>query len=365
MITALSLALLAGPALAQQPSDWDIHPSVLLTGADVPWGETIGSPTVVFNTRNNQYYMFFESRITATDPECPAGLWGIGSATSADGITWSVRSTPVIAPDPNSANPTFHSCVAAHPGAIYRETPQGGVIQVFFKGEQADDACTVLNPDPTWGCQQYTGVGRYRLRFNTLGQFIDEQLATAPVIAKDTNFGYPKPLRYTTVSGTTWLMSYGVYPNIELATAPAATGPWTERGIILDVTSSTAQSTTWVEDEFFSNALACRDSGALPYESFVGGRDTSFANVRDGGLGKAISTTGQPGTWTLGLTPFFEWVGDDDFRHWDVLRIGTSDYALWYDERDVSGNNQIRLASTIGTFTWNTADVYDKQCDAP
>ena len=68
--------------------------------------------------------------------------------------------------------------------------------------------------------------------------------------------------------------------------------------VAVTATLSPALSTTWVEDEFFSNALACRDSGALPYESFVGGRDTSFANVKTGGLGKAISTTGQPGTWT-------------------------------------------------------------------
>jgi hypothetical protein len=46
-----------------------------------------------------------------------------------------------------------------------------------------------------------------------------------------------------------------------------------------------------------------------------------------------------------------------------VLRVGTSDYLLWYDEKDVSGNNQIRLAATIPTFTWSNTDVYDKQCD--
>jgi hypothetical protein len=335
---------------------------VLLDGSNVPFGETIGSPSVVYNTRNSTYYMFFETKLPTVDPECPAGLWAIGTATSADGITWSVRSTATISPDPNAPTPTFHSCVAAHPGAIYRETPQGGVITVFFKGEQATDACATVAQ--TWGCDQYTGIGRYRIRFNTAGQFVDQTLFTTPVIQINQNFGYPKPIRYTnTLGSTTWLMSYGVYPNIELATATAAAGPWTNQGIILEANSPTAQNATWVEDEFFNSALACRDTGALPFESFVGGRDTNYAAVLSGGLGKAISTTGSPGSWTLGLTPYFEITSDDEFRHWDVLRVGTSDYLLWYDEKDVSGNNQIRLAATIPTFTWSNTDVYDKQCD--
>jgi hypothetical protein len=351
-------------AQAQSPGDWTIDPSILLTGTDVPYGETIGSPTVVYNTRDSQYYMFFETRLSATDPECPAGLWGIGTATSADGLSWTVRNNITIAPAPNAATPTFHSCVAAHPGAIYRETPQGGIIEVFFKGEQADDACVVLDPDPSWGCGQYTGVGRYRIRFNTAGQFVDETLFADPVLERAANFGYPKPMRVTNTGGqTTWLLSYGVYPNIELATATSAAGPWTEQGVILDAASSTAQSAQWIEDEFFGSALACRDAGILPFESFVGGRDTNFGVVQTGGIGKAISSNGQPNSWTLGLTAQFDILSDDEFRHWDLLRIGTSDYTLWFDEKDGSGNNQIRVASTIPTFTWNNADVYDKQCD--
>jgi hypothetical protein len=353
----LSLAT-SSSALAQGAAAWEIHPDVLLDGTDVPYGETIGSPSVVYNTRNSTYYMFFESRLPTVDPDCPAGLWAIGAATSSDGLTWTVRSTAAIEPDPDAANPTFHSCVAAHPGAIYRETPQGGIIEVFFKGEQADDACaTVVQP---WGCEQYTGIGRYRLRFDLAGNFVDQTLFDEPVLERSTTFGYPKPLRFTDSTGqTAWLLSYGAYPHIDLATSPTAAGPWTERGTILDASTTMV---SWAEDEFFNSALACRDSGSLPFETLVGGRTNQGGAVQSGAVGKAIATTGQPGSWVLSALPQFEITNDDEFRHWDVLRIGAIDYTLWFDEKDANGDNQIRVASTIPTFTWNNADVYDKHC---
>lgn len=362
-MTLLStVLLLAASALAQTPSDWDIHPDVLLTGADVSWGETIGSPSVVYNTRDSQYYMFFESRLATTDPDCPAGLWAIGLATSPNGLdNWTVRTQPIVNPAPNAASPTFHSCVAAHPGAIYRETAQGGIIDVFFKGEQADDACD--GGAQSWGCGQYTGVGRYRIRFDSNGNFFDQTLFTTPVVSSETNFGYPKPLRYTAANGTTtWLMSYTDYPNVRIAAAPSPGGPWTDQGVILDVDVE-GTTASWVENEFFSSALACRDAGALPFEVFMGGRDTRYAFVIGGGVGKAVSITGVAGSWNVGPTPFFSFLGDDQFRHWDVLRLESSnDYLMWYDERDASGNNQIRFTSTVNGV-WSPTDVYDKQCD--
>lgn len=353
-----AVLLTAAPALAQVPADWTIHPDVLLTAADVPWGETIGSPSVVYNTRDGNYYMFFESRLTQTDPNCPAGVWGIGLATSPNGLdSWTVRSTPIIAPNPSSS--TFFSCVAAHPGAIYRELAQGGAIDLFFKGQQATDACDVTVP--SWGCEEYTGIGRYRIRFDSSGNFFDQTLFTTPVHNIDSNFGYPKPLRYTDAGGsTTWYMTYTDYPNVQRLSANAPGGPWTDEGTMLDVANSAA---TWVENEFFSAAPTCREAGAFPFEVFVGGRDTRYAFVLAGAVGKAVSITGVPGSWNIGPTPFFEFLGDDDFRHWDVLRLeSANEYLMWYDERDINGNNQIRFTSTVGGV-WNASDVYDKQCN--
>jgi len=362
MIAALFVSLLTPAALAQAPGDFSFT-GPILTAAMVPWGETVGSPSVVYNSVDDTYYMFFESRLSATDPDCPVGQWAIGLATSPNGFdSWTVRPNPVI--EPNPAGSTFHNCVAAHPGAHYQEVNAGlgrGVINVYFKAEQSDDNCTPTAQ--SWGCEQYTGIGRYRIRFAG-GAFLSDTLFASPVIEKDANFGYPKPL----IFDGTWLLSYGVYPNVELATAPNASGPWTERGVILDQnTYNSDPDYSWMENEFFSPALSCEQGETFPLELWVGGRDTLYSFVVDGGLGLAVTADGQPGTWNLSEDPYFDILDDDEFRHWDVLRVdegGSSEVLMWFDEKDASGNNEIHLAyTTASTSSWDNADVYLKECD--
>jgi len=359
MLAALLLAALS-PAQAQTALDFTFHPTPVLTAADVPWGETVGSPSVVYNSVEGQFYMFFESRMTATDPDCPVGMWAIGYATSTDGTSWTVSNKPIV--EPNPASSAYYNCVAAHPGAHYQEVDSGlgrGVINVFFKAEQSDDACDVTTP--SWGCEQYTGVGRYRIRFDGGAPLPASQLISAnPVIQKSTNFGYPKPLLFD----GTWLMSYGVYPNVEIASAPAAFGPWTEQGVILD--HNQAAQWAWSRNELFSPAIACEQGATLPLESWVGGRDTLYGIVVNGGLGRATQLGVPTAAWTLGSTPYFDILDDDEFRHWDLLRVdeaGDSEVLFWYDSKDASGNNEIFFAYTTADIdSWNLTDVYLKEC---
>jgi len=357
MVTLFALAL--GTAQAQTAADWSIYPTVLLTGADVPYGSTVGSPSVIYDSVSDRYIMFFET-FMANSPNCPAGDWGIGLATSPDGLNWNVSANPLIAPDPTSPNPTYHSCVAAHPGAIYIPPSAGGApggtVYVYFKAEQASDACAVLDPDPSWGCGQYTGVGSMRIRLRANGTISSTVVAPAPVLEKSVNFGYPKPLRY----GDTMALSYTQYPDVYIATANTPTGPFTEQGVALAAADYTSLS--WVEDEFYNAALACLDQPNFPLRMFAGGRDNDFGIVLNGGVGIAIADPSNILTWTLAAAPQFAFSGDDSFRHWDVLRVGASSWLLYYDERDASGANQVRLATTLPSFTWNNADVYAKYC---
>lgn len=355
MVTLFALAL--GTANAQVAADWSTYGPVILTGASVPFGDTVGSPSVIYDSTNDRYMMFFET-FMGTTANCPAGEWGIGVALSNDGLSWTVNPNPVIDPDPASGSPTYYSCVAAHPGAIY--TPSGspgGTVYLYFKAEQASDACTVLGSPPSWGCEQYTGVGSTRVRFNANGTIRDRVTTAAPSLPKDTNFGYPKPLRYQ----STIALSYTVYPDVHIATTPVTSpnGPFVEQGVAMEHASLAPD---WAPDEFFNAAISCQDSGAFPVELWVGGRDTDFGIVLTGALGKAVASPTNITNWVLDVEPQFAWAGADDFRHWDVLRVLTNEYLLYYDEKDASGNNQVRLATTLPSFSWTNTDVYDKAC---
>jgi hypothetical protein len=54
----------------------------------------VGSPSVVYDTEHDFYVLFFETRLTDTDSECLWGMWGVGVASSKNGIdVWPDPST--------------------------------------------------------------------------------------------------------------------------------------------------------------------------------------------------------------------------------------------------------------------------------
>ena len=360
------MSLLVWIATASAQVTWTEYSSVLLTGADVPWGTTIGNPTVVYaaTSTNPRYYMFFESlENSQTAANCPVGEWAIGMATSTDGLNWTVNNNPVVDGDPtDTVDPGFFSCVAAHPNAVFVPGTGGtGTIWLFFKAEQADDACdaSVYDGDPGWGCNQYTGVGRLRVRLNADGTLNGSPTVSAsPVISIQQDFGYPHALIY----GGTAFMFYGQWPDVRVATASAINGTWTKRGVVVDPID---YNVGWMNNEFFNPAVSCFDSGVYPLQMYVGGREVSFGQVLFGGIGVAAGEAPVAPNlplWTLGETPVFQFSGASGFRHWDILRVDETDFLMYYDEKDGSGNNEVKLQTTLATFTWNAADVHDKSC---
>lgn len=104
----------------------------------------IGAPTVVWDPDQQRFVMFFETRLGAPTADCVAGLWGIGAASSEDGVDWDVWPFPVVEPTPG----TPYACVAAHPTVLLDD----GVYDLWFKAEQG-----VADSGP-WGTGQYSGV---------------------------------------------------------------------------------------------------------------------------------------------------------------------------------------------------------------
>lgn len=128
----------------------------------------IGSPTVVWDPDQDLFVMFFETQLGPPTVDCNAGEWGIGAASSANGIDWDVWPFPVISPTPG----TPYACVAAHPTVVL----DGGVYDLWFKAEQG------LNASGPWGAAQYSGVSHATVDV-ALMDFTDEIAALQAQIA--------------------------------------------------------------------------------------------------------------------------------------------------------------------------------------
>ena len=137
LVTAAAYTLLAAPALAQDfkfyDPEGDGEPNYIIGYDDVSSYSRsgTGSPTVVHD--GTKYVMFFESRLSEAyltsvgatgnyegcrnNPDRDRVVWGIGRATSTDGITWTADPDPVFIPQEG----TFFHCQAAQPNVVYAD----------------------------------------------------------------------------------------------------------------------------------------------------------------------------------------------------------------------------------------------------
>ena len=120
--------------------------------------------------------------------------WGIGRATSSDGVTWSVDASPTLDPSQGS----FWECAAVQPSVVY-EGP--GEWHLFFKafqeaGKTCDDDTGNADgiTDPEWGCSTVTGVG-YASSTNGVDWTVQ---GTVPVVTPDKD---PSPEDFRVATG--------------------------------------------------------------------------------------------------------------------------------------------------------------------
>lgn len=349
-----AVLMLSNPARAQVPSDWQFEPSAVFSpNGAIPFMSTsIGSPTVVYDTLHSRWFMLFESLTTAVDANCPQGVWSLGAAVSTDGVSWTPYNTPVVNAVPSSTN--YYTCAATHPTAVFFPNNNGTII-AFFKAEQVDDACASVTP--SWGCNVKTGIGRVQITLNASGDPIIVTKSATPVHQPATqNFGYPKVIK----KGNLYRILYQAYPDIvstsssNLTTFPAAT-------LEVDMINGTTYGTTYSIDEWFNPSFVCDDDPSFPYATFVGARNTNAGTVVEGAWGKAIRDVWTGGSFALDLTPQITWSSNEEWRHWDVTRLTTDEYLVWFDEKDsLTGHNSIYFGYTDAGF--NSADAVSKVC---
>jgi hypothetical protein len=310
----------------------DFQPAsgTLLDNTDVAWTTGgIGSPSVVFDEDAGAWLMVYETQTAPSDSVCMNGYWSLGLATSADGVTWTDAGGPLLSPSPG----TYYSCVAAHPTVVQN----GSTTVIFFKAET----------DAVGGFAQYSGIGRMLVSWN--GGSYD---VTAPdptvLLSESQSFGYPRAVFDATAGIYRFVVSR--FPSLWVTSGPA-TGPLAALTEVL-----VPGDVGWGPDELFNPAVACGVEGD-GWTLFLGGRALSGTItapiIDDQGLGRLTSADFT--TWAEGSVGAVVSTtsGDVELRHWDVVPLGSVDYALFYDDKGgPGGTNQIRVANTSAS-SWN------------
>ena len=339
------IALVMSTAWAQSPGDWSFQAGAVLS--PIPgstWmGTTLSNPSVVRDWVNNQYVMAFETRTDTVHGSCPNGVWAVGLATSPDGITWTPQPNPVVMPNPGSGN--FMACVAAHPTLVFRTTTAAQVpsMYLYFKAEG-------LNGTPG-------GIGAALLKFSGARPYLRTLYATPALAAGGRSYSTPHAVR----QGSRWRLMVQDYPDILEFTSTTPTSFTGGGSVVLDHSALRAPVVPWVDNELFNPAYVCGDDpvGNMDLKLFVGGRDTDYGAVVDGAFGTAISNRTTI-AFALDATPQVTWTGNSAWRHWDVVGLTTGEYLVYFDEKDGSGNNFIRLGGT--DLGWSAADVGTRYC---
>lgn len=333
--------LLTPTALAQELL---VHPGWLLEPAPgTAYQNGIGSPAVAYDRATDTWTMYFETQFAPEDGECRAGRWGIGRATSPDGLTWVIDEQLVLEPQPG----TFFDCVVAHPDVLF----DGTTWRLWFKAHQRNTACAGGNAAPPWGCAAVTGVGQ-ATSTDGIHFTVDEEPAINLF-----SFGFPAVVEVEGV--LRMLLAYSNASNgiYEL---------WESVSVDDGVTWSVPQYVLgpgfapWVEDEIYNPAMTCDPTppaGQGAITLFAGGRDSEVVlggppRIASAGLGRAWSDDGVLWTWE-GTEPLIGWnltpapgtQPDRDWRHWDAMRVG-EEYLLFFSQRDDQGKNRVGLAYT-------------------
>ena len=344
-------------AASAQAQTWQFAGEVLAPDATIPFAsESIGAPAVTYDSLHDQFIMIFEARTTLTDSRCPQGIWALGFATSPDGTTWTIDADPVLLPVPGSGTP--YSCVAAHPAAVFGAIGNG-LVQVYFKAEEDTDSCVTSS----FSTCPYTGIGRLSISLDAAGEVNTVTVQASLVRELSAVGGFPSAAR----DGGNFYLAYQEYPNVRFAESAVFTS-FPLGDVAFDVTSNfdptgtgdSALGPLWVYDEFFSPSLNCDAGFLFPWNMWVGSRDTNFGAVVQGGWGKGLRGVLSTSPWTLSESPVDTWANDQAWRHWDVLRLSTGDYLVWYSQKDQSGNNSIYFGGT--TLTFNNSDVESRDC---
>lgn len=322
----------------------DASPDVLIP--DDAWPSWLargtGSPTVTYDPSGEQWIMLFEARFTEDyldttgqdwsacqpRPDGPRVVWGIGRATSADGIDdWVIDAEPLILPEPG----TWRSCSTSHPFVV--RTNDG--FHLYFKAEQGFNPCTDGEPEPAWGCGRMTGVG---YASSVLGERFSVAESDEPMITIG-EFGFPTAVTTQAedapIEDQAWTMLLTRADGVYLARSSDAGENWS-----LEPGNPVLEPGTWTfaQDEWFQPTLTCSPvDETFPLVAWIGGRSSESGDAIDG----------------LNAIDGSEWVGDGSpevtfedavaWRHWDAIRLGDEVY-FYYTIRGDDQRLRVSLA---------------------
>lgn len=318
----------------------------------------MGAPTILHD--GTQFVLYFETQLqpAAFDllgvdvSACGnARVWGIGRATSPDGLDWTVDSNLIL--EPRGAG-HFDACVIAQPEVLF----DGETYHLWYKAEQERTPCPEGEDPSPFGCEPGTGVG---YAWSTDG--INWTGSDTPAIALSGSFGYPR----VTQIEEQYIMVTSVIPSIDLYTADDPAGPWT-----LSESSPIVQPglASWMQAEVVRPTLLCdedRDINGDPeygYTMWVEGRDTVENPTYS--LGRMFSTDGD--IWAVGTdSPYIAWdsTTGDDWRAMDAIRTESGAEILFYSRRDLSQTpvrRRIGVAWTSEGSDWSAETFLNNTC---
>jgi hypothetical protein len=161
--------------------------------------------------------------------------------------------------------------------------------------------------------------------------------------------------------GAKWRMLVQQYPDIvEFVSTNPTTFP-DPPSMRMELATYRTPIVSWVVNEFFNPAYVCNDDpvGNFDLRMFPGSRDTNAGSVVSGAWSTAVAHKTVL-NFALNTTPEVSWANNDEWRHWDMLGLTTGDYLVYFDEKDVNGNNFIRLGGT--DLGWSNASVRTRMC---
>lgn len=360
-----------GPDPEQGPPPLIDEGLVLTRGAPGSLHEyNLGSPTLAHDPDAAEYVMYFEYRgAWGTPARCASGAgteWGIGRATSPDGLDWTVDPDAALHPSAGS----FWECAAVHPHVLRDED---GTWHLWFKGWQEagktcddDEGNADGSPDPEWGCETVTGIGYASSPDGVTWTAHPTPVVTFEADPTPEDFGWPRVVQ---VSGT-WLMLFNYGDNgFTLATAPAPEGPWTWEG--MQGTALTPGSEPWTEGELIVADLTCHDDPEPQMLTLWFG-----TNLRDPAafwsppIGRTLGVAEglDVEDWLLETEPRASWseadvAEDRAWRAWSTLSFDDGGTMLVY-QRFSDGGNDIGMAYTEGT-SWDPDAIRPNVCDYP
>ena len=291
--------------------------------------------------------------------------------TSPDGFNWTPDAQPVVVPEAG----TYYGCVAAHPYIVFDNDTD--TLHMWFKSEQSTDLCTVLEPDPEWGCNYRSGIGYASSDdFGQTWTFSDAPALDAADMNYDSRYlasGYPSVV----IMDDVWYLlvsridSLSFNADLILAESYDFGDSWT-----VNTTPALAAGfeSDWVNDEVISPSMFC-DPDGVDFSMFFGGRtldetpsDSSDPNNEINGVGFAASF--ELSQWYLSLySPYFDWevATESYWPHFTVLRAG-GEYIIYHTERIQEGTDTQPYAHMRMAYTdpaWDPDLIDPRICNTP